>query len=427
MSAYRKSDRERTGQESRFPPSHSLKSRAAASEDADFRIVPERRRAGTSSSPRRSDSPSVRRLPGDSPSNRRQREVPAAVEGRHARHTRRWKKRRRARRIRLLSGILLAAVAVFAIVRAVDHMLFQEPELPPIQQTVPYQALITVESREDFFSTDVPEVVDDAETAHFARKDKFFTVLLAGVDDHNGGSDTIILAAIDVKNQAMYGLSIPRDSKAVVGNSPCKINATYKRGGMPLLASTISDQLGVPVDYTVEVNLEAFSTLIDTIGGVDFEVPLNMDYDDPEQDLSIHVKEGPQHLNGETALKVVRFRHNNDGTGYGNEDYGRMHTQQAFLKAVAKKLLTPATLTKVGRFAEIFRTHVTTELTVQNLAYFARAAIDIGPEGVEFSTLPGEWRYPYVYTDPDATLDIVNAHLNPYQEDRVMEDLHIPS
>ena len=57
---------------------------------------------------------------------------------------------------------------------------------------------------------------------------------------------------------------------------------------------------------------------------------MNMDYDDPLQDLSIHFPKGMRHLDGAEALKVVRFRHNNDGTGYGSEDVGRMATQQNF-------------------------------------------------------------------------------------------------
>lgn len=102
----------------------------------------------------------------------------------------------------------------------------------------------------------------------------------------------------------------------------------------------MSEQLGIPVDYTVSVNLKGFTALVDAIGGVDFDVPINMDYDDPIQNLSIHFKKGVQHLSGADALRVVRFRHNNDGSGYGSEDLGRMATQQKFLKAVAKKMLS---------------------------------------------------------------------------------------
>ena len=72
------------------------------------------------------------------------------------------------------------------------------------------------------------------------------------------------------------------------------------------------------MDFTVTVDLDGFAALVNAIGGVDFEVPISMNYDDPYQDLHIHFSAGMQHLSGAEALKVVRFRHNNDGSGYGS-------------------------------------------------------------------------------------------------------------
>ena len=196
---------------------------------------------------------------------------------------------------------------------------------------------------------------------------------------------------------------------------------------MEQTAAVLSEQLGIPVDYTVEVSLRAFAALVNAIGGVDFYVPLNMDYDDPVQDLSIHFSAGMQHLSGEDALKVVRFRHNNDGTGYGSEDIGRMKTQQDFLRAVAKQTLRPANLTKVSEFARIFQKYVKTDLELGELAWFGQQAFSAGADNIQFSTLPGEWKSPYIYLDAQAVLELVNAHLNPYVEDRTAEDLRIPS
>ena len=193
------------------------------------------------------------------------------------------------------------------------------------------------------------------------------------------------------------------------------------------LAEVVGDQLGIPVDYTVSVDLRGFVALVDAIDGVDFEVPINMNYDDPYQDLHIHFSAGMQHLTGEEAMKVVRFRHNNDGSGYGSEDIGRMQTQQNFLKAVASQTLTLSNVGKVDEFVKIFMEYVDTDLTLGNLAWLAKEAISMGAENIAFSTLPNEWRSPYIYLDPAATLEVVNQHLNPYVEDRTMEDLNIPS
>ena len=275
-----------------------------------------------------------------------------------------------------------------------------------------------------------PEISDSnpetPDTAHYLRKDDFYTLLLAGADNGYGGSDTIILASFDAVNKRVYGVSIPRDTKARIGNAYHKINAAYRAGGMALLSSTLSEQFGIPIDYTIEVRLDGFAKLIDEIGGVEFDVPMDMDYDDEAQDLYIHVSKGLQLLDGETALKVVRFRHNNDGTGYGNEDLGRIATQQNFLKAVARKLLSTQSLFKVDDFARIFRDCVKTELSVWNLMWFGKQAMSIGMDGIAFSTMPGSWTYPYIYTDKAAALDVINERLNPYKEDRLPEDLHIP-
>lgn len=271
------------------------------------------------------------------------------------------------------------------------------------------------------------QAAQEALRSHLERKGGFYTILLSGLDDDNGGSDTNILMAVDTVNGYVYGASIPRDSKAIIGGKARKINYAYNKGGTELLASTVSEQLGIPVDYTVCVNLQGFTALVDAIGGVDFEVPINMDYDDPIQGLSIHFKKGMQHLSGADALRVVRFRHNNDGTGYGSEDLGRMQTQQKFLKAVAKKMLSFENLISNPRkYAEIFGQYVDTDLSVTDLAWFGMQVLGMGVDKIDFSTLPNEWKYPYIYLDPDETLALVNTYLNPYVEDRTAEDLNLP-
>ena len=263
---------------------------------------------------------------------------------------------------------------------------------------------------------------EEAETlrSHYERKPDFWTILVSGADDGNGGSDTNILVALDTANGRVFGASIARDTKAQVKGKNCKINFAYNSGGMELMAQTVSDQLGIPVDYTVLVNLKAFQALVDTIGGVDFYIPVDMDYEDPYQNLSIHFSKGMRHLNGAEALKVVRFRE-----GYASQDIGRMHTQQEFLKAVAKQLMTPANLDKLGDFCKIFVQYVETDLTVGNLVWMGGQVAAMGLENIEFATLPGEWKSPYIYLNQEEVLAMVNEHLNPYTEDRTAEDLNI--
>ena len=218
-------------------------------------------------------------------------------------------------------------------------------------------------------------------------------------------------------NKRIDLVSLPRDTLLHNEYRNNKLNFAYAKGGTELLMSQIENLLGIPVDFYVTVNLKGFIALVDQIDGVDFDIPINMDYDDPYQDLHIHFTKGPRHLNGQEAMEVVRFRHNNDGTGYGTEDIGRIGTQQAFLKAVAKQLLQIGNVKNIPALADIFYTYVKTDLTTGNLVWLGNEALNIGTENIHFATLPGDGSGYYnkqsVYVlDAQATCDPVSyTHL----------------
>ena len=331
-------------------------------------------------------------------------------------------RRRQRKQPHTLQVFLIIVLVLLTVCVLVKAFFLKAPEQKAAE--LPAQSAAS-----DTDSQQSPEeqAAQEALRSHLERKGRFYTILVSGSDDGNGNSDTNILVAIDTVNGYIYGTSIARDTKAVWNGKNHKINAAFGSGGMEKMAEVVSDQLGIPVDYTVSVDLKGFTALVDAIGGVDFEVPINMDYDDPIQGLSIHFKKGMQHLSGADALRVVRFRHNNDGTGYGSEDLGRMQTQQKFLKAVAKKMLSFENLISNPRkYAEIFGQYVDTDLSVTDLAWFGMQVLGMGVDKIDFSTLPNEWKYPYIYLDPDETLALVNTYLNPYVEDRTAEELNLP-
>lgn len=259
------------------------------------------------------------------------------------------------------------------------------------------------------------------------RKSKYcYNILLYGVDNDAGGSDTNMLMRFDAENKTVDIVSLPRDTLMSNGH---KLNSSYNNGGTEKLRSNIEDMLGVPVDFYVSVDLKGFIALIDQIGGVEFDVPCDMDYDDPYQDLHIHFKAGLQKLNGQQAMEVVRFRHNNDNTGYGGrQDLGRIGTQQAFLKTVAQKLMK---LENVPAMAETFLKYVKTDLTLGNLMWLANQALSMGgTDAISFATLPGDGSGWYkgmsVYAlDPEQVLEMTNSMLNPYATDITADDQNI--
>lgn len=259
------------------------------------------------------------------------------------------------------------------------------------------------------------------------RKSKYcYNILLYGVDNDAGGSDTNMFMRFDAVNKTVDIVSLPRDTLMSNGH---KLNSSYNNGGTEALRSNIEDMLGVPVDFYVSVDLKGFIALIDQIGGVEFDVPCDMDYDDPYQDLHIHFKAGLQKLNGQQAMEVVRFRHNNDNTGYGGrQDLGRIGTQQAFLKTVAQKLMK---LENVPAMAETFLKYVKTDLTLGNLMWLANQALSMGGmDAISFATLPGDGSGWYkgmsVYAlDPEQVLEMTNSMLNPYATDITADDQNI--
>ena len=321
-------------------------------------------------------------------------------------------RRRRCSWSRVLLLVVFAAAALYAGY----FCLFRAPEIPAEDAAPAEEADELAEEVQD------PEAL--ARAAHLERKDYFYTILLSGSDDGNGNSDTNILLGVDAENGRIHGVSIARDTKAVWDGRDRKINAAFGAGGAEKLAEVIGDQLGIPVDYTVSVDLQGFVDLVNAIGGVDFDVPVDMNYEDPYQDLYIHFSAGMQHLTGEEAIKVVRCR-----SVYASQDIGRMETQQKFLKAVAQQTLTLSNLDKIDEFVKIFQQYVDTDLTLGNLAWLGKEAISMGAENITFSTLPGVWDSSdnYIHLDSAATLEVVNTYLNPYVEDRTMEDLNIPA
>ncbi|MBQ1742313.1 MAG: LCP family protein [Oscillospiraceae bacterium] len=322
------------------------------------------------------------------------------------------------RRVEQLVASLLSLLFLTTAAVATVKYLVRAPE--------PDQAPPAVE---DAAAQQAPEQDDQAvpTTNGRARKQYCYTILLSGLDNDNGGSDTNILMRFDAVHKSINLVSLPRDTLLNHTWRSNKLNFAYASGGTELLRKEISNLLGIPVDFHVTVDLKGFISLVDQIGGVDFDVPVNMDYDDPYQDLHIHYAKGMRHLNGQQAMEVVRWRKNNDGTGYATADIGRIGTQQAFLTQVARQLLS---VKNVPAMAEVFLKYVKTDLKLGNLVWLGNEALDIGMEGVSFYTLPGDgsgwYKGESVYAlDPEATLALVNEALNPYVDPISMEDMDI--
>lgn len=226
-----------------------------------------------------------------------------------------------------------------------------------------------------------------------------FTVLILGVseDIKSKLTDTIIVASYNPKTQIASLISIPRDTFVGTNKNNAtsydKINALYQTSPEKTL-DAVNKITGLDILYYVVVSNNALVELVDELGGVEFDVPINMDYDDCTQDLYIHLKAGMQKLNGEQAEGLVRFRKNNNGTSYseeyGDNDLGRMRTQREFLKVVAKQMIQFKNITKIGSFIDIFKNNVTTNIKNWSLIKdYVAYAIDFNTDNLQTASIPG--------------------------------------
>ena len=152
-----------------------------------------------------------------------------------------------------------------------------------------------------------------------------------------GRSDTMLLLRLDPSDNSVRMLSIPRDTQVnIPGVGLAKINDANVEGGAALAARVVSRSLNdVPIDRYVRVTTEAFRELVDLVGGIEVFVPYPMKYNDVTQNLNIDLEQGWQTLNGEQAEQFARFRKDKSG------DIGRVQRQQALLKALRQRLMTP--------------------------------------------------------------------------------------
>ncbi len=232
-----------------------------------------------------------------------------------------------------------------------------------------------------------------------------FLILGISTDQENVElTDTIMVASYNPKTQKATLLSIPRDT--YTGNNTAratayeKINALYSRKHRPdETLAAVNKITGLDIQYYVVVKTEALIKLVDVIGGVKFNVPIDMDYDDVTQDLHIHLKAGEQLLDGDKAEQVVRFRHNNDGTSfpasYGDNDIGRMRTQRDFIMEVVKQTAKPSNIFKIGQILEVAKENVITNIDFDTAKDYIPYIVEFDTSNLITESLPGtapDWR-----------------------------------
>lgn len=255
------------------------------------------------------------------------------------------------------------------------------------------------------------------------KKGDVATILIAGTDKDGTRTDTILLLYIDKDAGEVNLLSLPRDLLTYVDGNPMKLNAVYGYGGcgkkgMELLMDEMVDRIGFRPDGYVLFDFDAVVKLIDRMGGIKFDVPCDMDYEDPAQSLSIHLKQGQQRLSGEEALWVLRYR-----SGYALADLKRVEVQRDLIRAALDQWCSVWKLPR-GVFALCSLTDgTTTDLSTRNFAWAAKTVRAIGISDMHMATMPGEWNSPYYYPAPQEGADLLNRYFNPTARMITTEDV----
>ncbi len=218
-------------------------------------------------------------------------------------------------------------------------------------------------------------------------------ILFVGSDENNL-SDTIFVINYDPANKKVNVLSIPRDTyyPRPGFNAPKekKINAAFSEEKIQGLKKAVENLLDIKIDNYVILNYDGFKKIIDTIGGVEVDVPFDMKYDDKRANPPLHInlKKGRQVLDGEKAIQFVRYRH-----GYAEGDLGRIKAQHEFLNAFLKKISEHSILPKLPSLAVTLSQYLKTDLSASDITEYAYEFIKNKPSAMDARILPGEGRY----------------------------------
>lgn len=259
------------------------------------------------------------------------------------------------------------------------------------------------------------------------HRDGAYTLLLAGTDGDGTRTDTMMLVYIDTDTGELSLLSIPRDTLVSLSMSVPKLNGVYGQAGtgeagMEALMEQVTLLLGYRPDGYVLVNFDAVEEIVDILGGVEFDVPVDMEYSDPAQDLYISLSAGLQTLTGEQALWVLRYR-----SGYALADLDRVAVQRELVQAMAEQCLSLSAVTKLPQLLAVYQEDVLSDLSFRNLVGLAMAVMRCDIENAAMNTLPGEavWYSSgsYYQVDLEEAAELLNSSYNPLETEITTADL----
>lgn len=308
----------------------------------------------------------------------------------------------------LAFSLIFTGVWYFFIEKAeINDDLTAQPDIP--EYTLPGEEVLVADlsGQED---TDAKKKTELEQLLELSERINFV------VFGHDGGrADTIMFASFDPTNQYLDIINIPRDTYWLVDGyteraDHKKINAVYgfgnDKGGSKGLKQQIATMLQVPVHYYIKFDYKGAAAVVDTLKGVEINVPFDMTYDDPyaTPELHINLKAGYQTLDGENAVDFLRWRKNNDDIASAG-DLPRIDRMQQFIKVAMKKSMSLKLPSVANTAIKFIQTDIAANLAIS----YADDAIGMPEENISTYRLPGEApaRSSYYIGDPGEILKLV--------------------
>ncbi len=268
----------------------------------------------------------------------------------------------------------------------------------------------------------------------FGRREGVFTLYVGATDEEGTRTDSMMVLVFDTKNHKAQVINIPRDTFVDTERHGAgrKINSAYGQG-IDEQMDEVADIIGFRPDKYLIADFDGIAEIVDAIGGVNYDIPFDMSYHDASQDLSIEFKKGMQHLDGKKVVEFLRWRHNDDGTGYDDGDIGRVEKLQTFLGYLGKKVLSVTNIMNIPSVAAAVSENVETDLSTSQILWVGMQAMQLNMEqDLSMQTLIGDnamvnvgdnlWFY---ILDKEMIIDQINTYFNPFDYPLTEENFNI--
>ncbi|MDC2866831.1 MULTISPECIES: LCP family protein [unclassified Bacillus (in: firmicutes)] len=245
------------------------------------------------------------------------------------------------------------------------------------------------------------------------------SVLIMGVDESEQRksqygeavrTDALLLATINKDDKSVKLVSIPRDSRVYIPSKKKldKITHAHVFGGVESTRDTVERFLNVPIDYYVKFNFESFIKIVDSLGGIDIDVPVTFtEQDSKDQAGAIHLEKGYQHLNGEQALALARTRKI-------DSDAMRGQRQQLVIETIIKKAVSVNSITKLSPLLDAVDQNLKTNLTFNDMLAITKnmAGTDLKLEKLQVQGTDKRIKGIYYYQPDEKNVKEISKQLN---------------